>query len=483
MYWIGRSIVLVAVLVIVGAFFWSNLARSDSGTSAKATGPGEGDLQIDPTGLGSSDDDFSGDDDVHVSNMQNSLTRSLDGMLASHGEVFKDAEGGLRDQLVDADRRLSGIKSEIRSALRNANRQMRVPGQNSPLIMMVVLEGATKEDVGFYAQSGKTPLLEALAEQGTVFQSCYAGPTAEIAQHMLLSGSSFSAGRSRNNLIAEMMWNSGYRALLMDGSDWLSVQDLPYYDEQVQLALNPESGLPEKLSFNGAEAKIVTNLNDDPNDDVSAAKLLLGQARELLANTPSKRPTFIEFHFTLTAKDEKQRAAEVAEIDRLVGRLFHALDEARNGRQMMMVVVGLPAANASPVEDQLALTEDNLQVPLMIYRSHHKGVASIDAPVGLIDILPTLGDAVDSSRVPRNDGHSLLKWMDGEPIQTQRVFRWSNPSDPKHVAIRQGPWKVVMGPTTQLFYLPDDPQEQTDVAAKHPDILKTLAEHGPVESR
>lgn len=480
MHWIGRSIVLLALLVIAAAIFWPDAWRRGSDNSAGTPTSFNGDNAQKPAAIAPEESANATDDNPHVSDMQNPLTRALDGMLASHGEIFKDSENGLRDQIEDADRRLAGVKSDIRSAMRNANRQVRVPGQSSPLVMMVVLEGVTKDELGFYGQPGKTPLLEALAEQGTVFDSCYAGPSVDVARFMLMTGSGFSKGKVRDNLIAQMMWNSGYRALLVDGTDWMSHHERRQYDEDVQAEVDETTGMPTKLIFNGAEAKIVVNQNDTADDDVSATDLLVGQTRELLLHRPSNRPTYVEFHFAVTENDLEARAKQIAELDQAIGRLFHAVHVARSGRSMVMVVVGLPTAEQS--ESNAVLSESNLQVPLMIYRSHHKNVAKIEETCGLLDILPTLSDVIVSSRIPTHNGISLEPWMDGKPTASRR-FRWTNPTDEDQFAIRQGPWKAIFGSSDQLFFLPEDPRETNNVAAQHPQVLQSLSGSSPSRTK
>ncbi|WDI40801.1 sulfatase-like hydrolase/transferase [Bremerella sp. P1] len=476
MHWIGRSIVLLALLVIAAAIFWPDAWRAGSGNIPnKPLAEAESSGQTVP-GFVSDAESMTADDNPHVSDMKNPLTRALDGMLASHGEVFKDSEDGLRDRIEDADRRLSGVKSDIRSAMRNANRQVRVPGQNSPLVMLVVLEGVAKDELGFYGEPGKTPLLEALAEQGTVFESCYAGPTVDIARHMLMTGSGFSKGKARSNQIAEMMWNSGYRALLVEDANWMSEYERHQYDEDVSAKVDPTTGLPVKLVFNGAEAKIVANQNEDSDDDISSTDLLVGQSRELLLKRPSNRPVYVEYHFSVTTDDPEARATQIAEIDQSIGRLFHSMHTARSGRSMVMVVTGLPPAKQP--QNEGILSESNLQVPLMIYRSHKNNVAKIEEPCGLLDVLPTLAGMITSSRVPRHNGISLQPWMDGKPTSTRR-FRWTNPSDEDQFAIRQGPWKAIFGASDQLFFLPDDPRETNNVAAQHPQVLQGLSGSSP----
>lgn len=480
MYWIGRSIVLLALVIIAAAILWPDAWRSTP------DGPAENQVAVDPSmpltlPNGNLDGQTASDDNPHISDMQNPLTRAIDGMLASHGEVFKDSESGLRDQLQDADRQLTNVKADIRSAMQNANRQIRIPGQKSPLVMLVVFEGIAKSELGFYGQIGKTPLLESFAEKGTVFDNCYAGPSSEIAQFMFLTGSGHSKKKSRYNRLAQMMWNSGYRTILMDGTGWMSSAERQFIDEDVQLTFNSHSSLPTNLTFNGASAKIVANENETLEDDVSAAELLVGQARELIENNPSHRPTFVEFHFSVNGEDDKSRAEEVAQIDQAIGRLVYSVQKSRNSRSVLLMVTGLPGDTGNDVE-VAALSETELQVPLMVYRSHGESPARVIDACGLLDVLPTLADGIGSSRIPRNSGTSLLKWMNGEPAPT-RVFRWTNPNDEDQVAVRQGPWKAIFGSSNQLFFLPDDPQEKVNVAGKHQDVLSDLAKYGRVEQR
>ncbi|WP_158265213.1 sulfatase-like hydrolase/transferase [Blastopirellula marina] len=427
---------------------------------------------------------FSGtDDNAYVSSLDNDLTRSLDQMVAAHGEVFEESDAGLQDRLADADRRLSSIKSEIRTAMRNANRQVRLPGQSSPLIMLVVLEGISKEELGFYGHPGATPLLEDLAERGTVFEACYAGPTPEIARYMLFTGSGHSDGDHRENLLAAMMWNSGYRPLLLENGNWIAKSERRFYDDSIHVATNADTHLPELLMQGEAEVRIVANQNDDSSDDVTTARLLAQQVRQMATTGRDRRPAFIQLHWQITATAPEERFRQIADIDQSVGRVFHDLQQKRGGRSMMLVVAGLPT-EASVGTEATSLSEQSLQVPLMIHRTRNPHGATVAEPCGLLDVLPTLAEAIGSSRVPPHNGVSLLNWEDdSQRKKVTRVFRWSRPGNANEVAVRQGPWKAIFGATPQLFFLPDDPRETNDVADENQEVLEALAKYGQIEQR
>ena len=423
------------------------------------------------------------DDNAYVSSLDNDLTRSLDQMAAAHGEVFEGADADLQDRLADADHRLSSIKSEIRTAMRNANRQVRLPGQSSPLIMLVVLEGISKDELGFYGHPGATPLLEDLAERGTVFESCYAGPTPEIARYMLLTGSGHSDGKHRENRLAAMMWNSGYRPLLLENGNWIDKTERRFYDDAIHVATNADTQLPEFLIQGEAKVRIVANQNDDSSDDVTTARLLTQQVRQLATTSRDRRPAFIQLHWQITATEPDDRARQIADIDQSVGRVFHDLQQKRGGRAMMLVITGLPT-DASVETGSGPLSEQSLQVPLMIHRTRKPQKATVAEPCGLLDVLPTLAEAIGSSRVPSHNGVSLLNWGgESQRKKVARVFRWSSPDNSNEVAVRQGPWKAIFKATPQLFFLPDDPRETNDVAAENREVLESLAKYGRIEQR
>jgi N-acetylgalactosamine-6-sulfatase len=109
--------------------------------------------------------------------------------------------------------------------------------------------------------------------------------------------------------------------------------------------------------------------------------------------------------------------------------------------------------------------------------------------VGAVDFLPTIaalaGVAVPDSVKP--DGQDLSPlWLGGGPIPREKPLHWEwlfnvqGSEDgyvPPALAIRDGDWKLFLGHrggSPQLYHIPEDPGEHTDLAAKQPEVVKSL---------
>ena len=95
-----------------------------------------------------------------------------------------------------------------------------------------------------------------------------------------------------------------------------------------------------------------------------------------------------------------------------------------------------------------------------------------------VDWMPTLfGLAGVESVQESGDGRDLWPLLTGKEAlgDPQRIFYWLWGSD--RIALRQGDWKLARnggkGPFL-LFNLADDPNEKTNLAAKHPDKVDKL---------
>jgi arylsulfatase A-like enzyme len=123
------------------------------------------------------------------------------------------------------------------------------------------------------------------------------------------------------------------------------------------------------------------------------------------------------------------------------------------------------------------LHEELLRVPLLVRfpAARHAG-AEIGGVVGGIDVAPLILEATGIPRSAPFDHFSLatalargrppaapiLLWRDRQPSETV-----------EHEGIRTADWKLIEG---QLYDLRNDPREQKDVAASHPDIVNELTE-------
>ena len=185
--------------------------------------------------------------------------------------------------------------------------------------------------------------------------------------------------------------------------------------------------------------------------------------------------------------------AEIRYTDHEIGRLLDHLDE-EVGRERTLVVVtadhGEGLMQHGWMGHGVHLHEELVRVALLLrWPGHVPAGRRLAAPVGLIDVAPTIlglleippGDlaaqGIDLSPAVRGAGTPAAD----RPMYFQRRSYKTpthNGRDTRYpmFAIRQGRWKYVEdGPGAALYDLESDPGELTDVRASEPQVAATLA--------
>jgi len=101
--------------------------------------------------------------------------------------------------------------------------------------------------------------------------------------------------------------------------------------------------------------------------------------------------------------------------------------------------------------------------------------------VSLVDVYPTLLELSGQAPPPTLDGRSLLSLVRGEPWSERTLFghrrKRGNELEQFLWSAVRGRWKLIVDPTTDEVRLYDhvaDPEELSDVAAEHPDVVAEL---------
>lgn len=139
-----------------------------------------------------------------------------------------------------------------------------------------------------------------------------------------------------------------------------------------------------------------------------------------------------------------------------------------------------------------ALYEEFLHVPLLVKwpRGAVASTSSVDEPVSLVDLVPTMVDGLDLPTDRGFQGISLLPVVFDEARPRRPLFSITRGVDlPKKPPVASSMlmldgWKVIDNITTfqsELYNLTDDPGEQRDLAAEMP--LKTLLLRQELERR
>lgn len=126
--------------------------------------------------------------------------------------------------------------------------------------------------------------------------------------------------------------------------------------------------------------------------------------------------------------------------------------------------------------------EGGIRVPMIVRWPGHIRAGSVsDHACAFWDVMPTLAELAGARPPAPTDGLSFAPTLLGQAGQQEHEFLYWEISPggrgPAQRAVRMGDWKAVQparGKPWELYDLKADPAETTDLAARHPDVLKTI---------
>ncbi|MEC7565696.1 MAG: arylsulfatase [Planctomycetota bacterium] len=211
-------------------------------------------------------------------------------------------------------------------------------------------------------------------------------------------------------------------------------------------------------------------------------------------------------HFTPRAA----YAAMITRMDRYIGKLLNLVEEL--GLEDNTIVVFTSDNGTTHLKQEVdydffnsvgklrglkgSLYEGGIRVPLIVkWPGKIEAGSSSSLVTGLEDWLPTLAELIGKKNtVPKGlDGMSIAPTLLGKS-QSERAFLYREFSGyGGQQAVWMGPWKGVRQNMLrknatplkiQLYNLDSDPNEKTDLASRHPDVVEQLrsimtAEHTP----
>ncbi len=191
-------------------------------------------------------------------------------------------------------------------------------------------------------------------------------------------------------------------------------------------------------------------------------------------------------------------AAMITRLDQDVGRLLEAAAAHSHERETIVIFTSdnggtfalggfdpsFFQTNRGLRGAKTQLYEGGIRVPLIIrWPGVARGGSTCDVPVIGYDLFPTMLQAAGAA-VPPSDGvdlRALIQSCDQSARPTQ--FVWEHPAGKGWRAARIGRWKCVVTKAKdpahmqiELFDLELDPQESTDVASDHPDVVAQFVE-------
>jgi arylsulfatase A-like enzyme/Tfp pilus assembly protein PilF len=351
---------------------------------------------------------------------------------------------------------------------------------NGPIIL-ISLDPLGAGRLAVFGGHTKTPAIDALAADGTVFERAYShSPQALPAYTTLLSGRlPFETGvrdevgftvKRNERLLPQMLRERGYSTAGIVSTSRLRretgiSQGFDFYDDEIP-------GRPDD-SFSGVSRR------DDTDSEAIAERWLDEQ-------TSSRLFLFLQLDGPNTwgspAAESDPQAYDAALVsgDEVVGRLTRYLKAHQQYDRSTIILLsahGAGLGSHGEREHGLLVYEDLIHVPLIVKQSGGLGGGRrMRDIVQHVDLVPTI---LDLAKAPRPDGlpgRSLRPlFEDGASIEERLVyseagyghyhFGWSGLA-----SLTSRRFQFIAAPRVQLYDLTRDPGETADIAADKPDV-------------
>ncbi|MCZ6633625.1 MAG: sulfatase-like hydrolase/transferase [bacterium] len=175
--------------------------------------------------------------------------------------------------------------------------------------------------------------------------------------------------------------------------------------------------------------------------------------------------------------------ASVEILDGHIGRVLDALEETGIREETLVVYGADHSGNCGEhrIEDHGGLYEESIRVPLLFSGPGGQTGQVVRDPVSMLDVFPTICEAVGLESAQHMRGVSLLDLIQGNSGAQIPAFTLSeyhaDGFPGSGFALRSGPWKYVecVGERPMLFHLADDPYEMHDLVVQDdPGVQDTL---------
>ncbi len=191
--------------------------------------------------------------------------------------------------------------------------------------------------------------------------------------------------------------------------------------------------------------------------------------------------------------------ASVLFADSRIGSLIQMLQKHGWWDDTLFIVVGDHGEEIGDhggwLHDQ-SVYQELMHVPLVMRFPHDRFAGQrVAAPVSLVDVLPTILDAVGRADLATGTrGKSLMPLARGETsergdallvpgmrINTTRYYLpWAETRGNVNIVVRRGAWKGIWNAdlnTFELYDLSVDPREHDNLASAHPDLVTAMRSH------
>jgi arylsulfatase A-like enzyme/Tfp pilus assembly protein PilF len=354
-------------------------------------------------------------------------------------------------------------------------------------ILLISIDTLRADHLACYGHPAiKTPNIDRLAVEGTVFEQCVSAVPITLPSHtsMMTATYPFVHGvrdnahfyvHPDNRTLAEALREAGYVTAAQIGA----------------YVLNREFGLEQ--GFTTYDDIASTRRSTDARNERKAEEVCAGAIAWLRANASQRFFLFVHFFDPHRSYSPPRRFAvqyphpylgEVAYVDEQIGRLMGVLAELDLADRTLVILTSDHGEGLGEHDEDthgFFVYDTTLRVPLILrYPGRIPAGRRIGAQARLIDIPPTVLDFLGLPALPDAQGTSLLSLIAGGsggsklPAYSETFYARLNMGYAWYRSWRQDGWKYIHAQVPELYHVNVDPDEKRNLASAEPDRVSRM---------
>ena len=363
-------------------------------------------------------------------------------------------------------------------------RQFDIPKQKRSVLLVTIDTTRVDRLEPYGAENVATPALARLASRGIVFEQASAvAPITMVSHTSILSGLNPFEHGVRNNgthyvpeeitTLAEMLQSEGYRTAAFVSASVLERrygldQGFEVYDDDLSAGRDRS---PRVVADRPAEATIASAKDWLETLEESEEYFLWVHLYDPHANYSPPPPYRDEYR-------ERLYDGEIAYMDEQIGHLLSHGRVAAAGDQAPIVTViadhGESLGEHGERTHGILAYNSTIHIPWILRVPGGPSGLRVKAPVGQVDLVPTIMSLLDLDIETEVSGRDLVPLLEGTEVQ-ENVPYYAEAYLPYYTygwakirTLRQGRWKYIESPTPELYQLSRDPQELSNVHEQQP---------------